>query len=237
MNVSETGKLSPAELQSLLSRLPFLKALRDIGDDQLGALMQGSCLVELGPGETIMRRGDSGRWLYFLIRGELDVFAGEPGEEPPISRITPGELFGDLALLFDHQRRASVAASRPGRGALLFACDFQLLGDVEDFSRLNLAAKLLLYRTMVHSIRWRLEVRRMEHPQHPLVAELRRVPVFDGSRGSSDELQALLVQARFLALLLDRWNRGEGGAPTLFAAPVAESVADSVDAQVQPGGE
>jgi CRP-like cAMP-binding protein len=153
-----------------------------------------------------MRRGQQGSWLYFLIKGKLVVYRDEPDPAEALNAITPGELFGDLALLSDRERKATVAAPAD-RGALLFACDFQVFGELDDFSRVTLPTKLLFYRTVVHSIRWRLEVGRMEQPQHPLVSELLRIPVYARSRDTLEELQALDYQAQRLALLLERWNQ------------------------------
>lgn len=216
MKIKEIRLLPEAELAGLLARIPFFKELRQRDEGQLQLLLTYSCLVELDPGETIMRRGQKGTWLYFLIKGELQVFRDEPGSDF-LSSITPGELFGDLALLWNHERKATVAA-RNDRGALLFACDFKAFGEPDNFTQVQLSTKLLFYRTVVHSIRWRLEVNRMQQPAHPLVAELLKVPLYGGTRGGMDELQALHRQAQNLAAILERWNGDLGKADELFVA-------------------
>jgi CRP-like cAMP-binding protein len=218
MRIKEIRLLPEAELAGLLKRIPFFKELRLRDEPQLQLLLTYSCLVELEPGETIMRRGQKGTWLYFLIKGALQVFRDEPGAEL-LSTITPGELFGDLALLWDHERKATVAASAE-RGALLFACDFKAFGELDNFSQVQLSTKLLFYRTVVHSIRWRLEVNRMQQPQHPLVAELLRMPVYSGVRDGIEELRACHRQAQSLALILERWNGDLGRAAELFVAHI-----------------
>jgi CRP/FNR family cyclic AMP-dependent transcriptional regulator len=218
MNIKEIRQLSSTELAMLLARIPFFKELRQRDEQQLQVLLAHSCLVELDPGETIMRRGQRGTWLYFLIKGKLLVYRDEPDPSEVLNAITPGELFGDLALLCDRERKATVAAPSD-RGALLFASDFQVFGNIENFSQVRLSTKLLFYRTVVHSIRWRLEVNRMEQPQHPLVGELLRIPVYTGQRDTVEELRALDYQAQRLALLLERWNQDSGA---LFMAGAAE---------------
>lgn len=220
MKIKEIRLLPEAELTGLLARIPFFKELRLRDEAQLHLLLTYSCLVELDPGETIMRRGQKGNWLYFLIKGELQVYLDEPGADP-LSVITPGELFGDLALLSDQERKATVAA-RGDRGALLFACDFKAFGELDNFSQVQLSTKLLFYRTVVHSIRWRLEVNRMHQPRHPLIAELLKVPVYTGGRGGLDELRATHAQARSLAAILERWNRDLGRGDELFVANAAQ---------------
>ncbi|HET8709946.1 MAG TPA: cyclic nucleotide-binding domain-containing protein [Spongiibacteraceae bacterium] len=217
MKIKEIRNIPRGELTLLLTRIPFFKELRLRDENQLQLLLTYSCLVELAPGETIMRRGQKGTWLYFLIKGKLIVYRDQVDPAQAINSITPGELFGDLAQLCDHQRKATVAAS-DDRTALLFACDFKAFGEIDNFSQIKLSTKLLFYRSVVHSIRWRLEVMRMEQPEHALVAELLKVPVFSGPRDSVDELHALHRQAQYLASILERWNRDNGTPGELFVA-------------------
>jgi len=223
MNIKEIRHIPRGELALLLTRIPFFKELRLRDEDQLQLLLTYCCLVELAPGETIMKRGQKGTWLYFLIKGKLTVYRDQVDPAQAINSITPGELFGDLAQLCDHQRKATVAASSE-RSALLFACDFKAFGDLDNFTQIHLSTKLLFYRTVVHSIRWRLEVLRMEQPEHALVVELLKMPVFAGQRDSIDELHALHQQAQCLAGILERWNSDNGTLGELF---VADAVAAS----------
>ena len=205
MRIRDLGKYKQKEVDKLLSRVAFFKELQRQDHAQLDLLLRYSCIVELEPGETVMRRGDKGSWLYFLIRGSLNVYADEPQGEP-LNHITPGELFGDLALLCNHKRKATVAAALGTQKVLLFATDFKPFGDIENFQQIDLATKLCFYRVMVHSIRWRLEVNKMQHPGNPLVQELKQIPVYSGEKGVLAELQSLFEQAQMLANLLDAWN-------------------------------
>ncbi|MDY0005629.1 MAG: cyclic nucleotide-binding domain-containing protein [Spongiibacteraceae bacterium] len=217
MKIRELRELGSG-LDKLVQRIPFVRELRASDPEQFQLLMTYCCLVDLAPGEVIMRRGEQGSWLYFLIRGRLNVYADQPLPSAVINHITPGELFGDLALISEQQRKATVAADSDERGAQLFACDFKPFGALMDFHSLRLSTKLQFYRTMVHSIRWRLEVNRMASPGHPLVADLRRVPVFSGARGGIAELQALHQQASVLAALLEHWNSARSSADGLLIA-------------------
>ena len=93
----------------------------------------GFCrIVEMGSDEVILRRGDKSTWLYFLLRGELLVFADTVDDEAPINHILPGEMFGDLALIGDSERQATVCSSPSGSGVRLFACDASCFGMLED---------------------------------------------------------------------------------------------------------
>ena len=206
MKIKDLSSFKKDEVMSLLGRVPFYRELQQAHPDQLEKILGFSCIVELEPGEVIMRRGDRGSWLYCLIKGSLVVYFDDPSDAQPLNTITPGEVFGDLALLCDHERKATVAAGSGERKVLLFATDFKPFGDLSNFTTIDLKTKLIFYRTMVHSIRWRLEVHRMAEPGHPLAQELLEMPLIREAKGSVGELEGLFQQARFLADLLDRWN-------------------------------
>ena len=211
MKIKDINEYAPEDVEALLRRIPFFKELQKEDKDQLSVLMDYSCIVELEPGETIMRRGDRGSWLYFLIKGGLSVYLDSPEEGTPLNHITPGELFGDLALLCDHERKATVAADKDGKKAILFATDFKPFGDIHHFDTVSLYTKLIFYRTMVHSIRWRLEQKRMDDNNHALSRELRGVKYYQGEKQTPEELESLYEQAQLLASILDRWNSEGAG--------------------------
>ena len=110
MKIKEIRHVSPAELTSLLTRIPFFKELRLRDEKQLQLLLGYSCLVDLDAGETIMRRGEKGSWLYFLVKGKLVVYRDRPDPDDEINVITPGELFGEMAVVDSAPRSASAVA-------------------------------------------------------------------------------------------------------------------------------
>lgn len=233
MKIKDLSGYKATEVDSLIRRIPFYRELQRPGT-QLQRLLSYSCIVELEPGETIMRRGDRGSWLYFLIKGRLAVFLDNTEGAKPLNYITPGELFGDLALLCDYERKATVAADKNEKKVVLFATDFKPFGAVDNFTLVDLETKLMFYRTMVHSIRWRLEVNRMDRPDQALMNELRAVPTFTGDKGGKDELDSLFQQARVLASILDRWNqKGSEMGDVMVADVVPSEARPTVDSSVE----
>lgn len=61
------------------------------------------------PGEPIFRQGDWGDKVYIIMKGEVEVVGEEPGKgETLLARQGPGDCFGELALLSNAPRSATV---------------------------------------------------------------------------------------------------------------------------------
>jgi len=70
--------------------------------------------VELSDGDILFHRGDPGDAFYIVQSGQVRIFTcDEAGREITLARLGPGEAFGELALLDDNPRSASVSAIGP----------------------------------------------------------------------------------------------------------------------------
>lgn len=194
-------------LDALVTAIPFYRAVREQDHWQYDLLMNHSRVIEFRPGEIILEKGQTDSWLYFLLKGQLVVSVGDSGvAEANVNYITPGEVFGDLAVLFNHQRTATVRADPNSKRVLVFGTDFQVFGELHETHQISLATKLLYYRNMVHNLRWKLEVYRVTYPDHACASEHRKVKLYTGPKDTIEELKSLDSQARHLAKLLVDWN-------------------------------
>jgi putative peptide zinc metalloprotease protein len=70
--------------------------------------------LEVSTGETIIRQGEAGEECYVLRSGRVEVLTSETrGEERILATLDPGSLFGEVALLTDGLRNATVRALEP----------------------------------------------------------------------------------------------------------------------------
>ena len=72
---------------------------------------------ELAPGERVLREGENSDRFYVVLTGMLTVAQADRG---PRGVLRPGDYFGEVALLMDVPRTASVAALTP---AVVASCD------------------------------------------------------------------------------------------------------------------
>ena len=64
-------------------------------------------------GENVIKQGDNGDCLYIVDQGELDCskrFPDNPNEDKYLKTYVPGEAFGELALLYNAPRAATIKA-------------------------------------------------------------------------------------------------------------------------------
>ena len=83
-------------------------------EDQLRALVTVVTRRSAPRGSVIMAEGDRVDSLYIVIAGRLKVMMGEAdGKEVILGIIGPGEFFGEMGLIDDRPRSASVIAIEP----------------------------------------------------------------------------------------------------------------------------
>lgn len=220
MEIKQINHFPRATVEQLLAAIPFYKTVKQDDLWQFELLLQHSRIVKFAPGEVVLKCGEVDSWLYFLLKGQLAVYVDDAtGEAEAVNYITPGEVFGDLAMLVGAQRTATLIADANCREIMAFATDFAVFGELDDFRTINLPTKLIYYRNMVHSLRWKLEVYRMKYPNFQLANDHHKVKLYKGKQNTVDELVSLHDQAVQLAGLLVSWNRQFGSLSVSAPSP------------------
>jgi glucose-6-phosphate 1-dehydrogenase len=106
--------------RSVLERVPLFKGGNDTLMHMLTLALSPTAAA---PGENIVRKGEVGQEMYFISRGSVDVL---DGDDKVIKKLGEGDFFGELALLSNQPRSATVRATTP--------CDMFVL-ERGDFTR------------------------------------------------------------------------------------------------------
>jgi CRP-like cAMP-binding protein len=100
---------SESETVEFLSRVPLFKSLKR---RQLRGLAKVAHTDQFKAGQEIVTQGESGVGLFILVSGKADVVHLQPdGTTPVVNVLGPNDFFGELALLSEGPRTASVVAS------------------------------------------------------------------------------------------------------------------------------
>jgi CRP-like cAMP-binding protein len=94
------------EVLSLLAGVPLFSPLPPITLEKLAAR---SSTTEKATGDVVVTEGDPGDLFYVITEGEVEVFRDGHHQ----CMLGPGEQFGEIALLRDTTRTATVVATRP----------------------------------------------------------------------------------------------------------------------------
>jgi CRP-like cAMP-binding protein len=109
------------QLPAPLSAVPFLNSF---SDEQLDEVLNSSSLLQCDAGDVIIQEGTIDSRIYILLSGTLEVRVGGK-TVATISRV--GDVFGELALVNQDKRAASVIAATR---ALCLAVDQKFLQDL-----------------------------------------------------------------------------------------------------------
>ena len=122
--VEEKEQLSEGAKRAL-HRTPLLSSL---GPDAMQRLIDKVELVQLEPGQVLFRQGDAGDALYVVAEGSVSVITEGP---PRVAHenLGEGEFFGEIALVSDEVRNATIEA-HSRTGAQLLAIAREVISDL-----------------------------------------------------------------------------------------------------------
>ncbi len=67
-------------------------------------------VITFKAGESIIEEGDEGSWAYIILSGKVKVYKNTGAGEVTLAVIDNGQVFGEMALIEDRPRSASVKA-------------------------------------------------------------------------------------------------------------------------------
>ena len=124
-------QLKHRKLQNLFRRFP---AFARLPAGATGAVMTQLQVVNVEPGELVVRQGDPPGPLYLVEEGHVRVFRQEGGRRRYLQRLGPGDFFGEMSVFRNQPRAASVEAVSPTRLLALSDQTYrQLLREVPGF--------------------------------------------------------------------------------------------------------
>jgi ATP-binding cassette subfamily B protein len=131
--ISPSGRRAAIEPQ----RLGAIPLFAQVDAAQLAHLAARFATLGVPAGRAVFEEGEPGDVLYVIVRGQLDVFRREAdGSERRVGALEDGDFFGEIALLEDVRRTATVRARVPCLLLALARTDFrELLSEAPELRR------------------------------------------------------------------------------------------------------
>lgn len=114
----------------LIGQLKETSLFRGMPEEAVATVVQKAIVRRLTAGEVLMRRGEMGDSLFMIHTGWVKIVTEDSrGEELIINKCGPGETLGEVALLDQGPRSATVVALTEAEVFELRSEDFQVLLD------------------------------------------------------------------------------------------------------------
>lgn len=121
--------------RELLRTIPIFA---DLGEDEIDALARVTSRRKCPKDTVVFFENDEGDSLFMILEGRIKVtILGDDGREIILSVLSPGDFFGDMALLDNEPRSATAIAMEDSELLSLHRADFQNV--VVENTRITLA--------------------------------------------------------------------------------------------------
>lgn len=124
--LAHSGRFAPTTESRPLAAMELFSGLTEAEIEMVRPLLK---IVHYQPGEPLCRAGDESDRMWLLSRGSVSVFIPGPPGAPPlrIAARGPGTSFGEMGLIEQARRSATVVADEPVEALVLIHDDFERL--------------------------------------------------------------------------------------------------------------
>ncbi|HBB16386.1 MAG TPA: cyclic nucleotide-binding protein [Syntrophus sp. (in: bacteria)] len=104
---------------NLVAKVPLFRMLDAVRIAAISGVLRSR---RAEPGERLFRKGDKGDSMYFIVSGELEIDMETAASK---GRFGAGDFFGEIALITDSERTATITALTACKLLVLYKDDFE----------------------------------------------------------------------------------------------------------------
>ncbi len=144
--------MSPDVLRKLIAQSPHVRSLMDaryiernlrgdlrripllthLSGELFERILKEVELLSSAKGDVVFREGDRGDAFYLIREGKVDVYRTVAGERKLIAILAEGQYFGEMSLMSDEARNATVEAVSPVSLVRIARKDFQKIAGSDE---------------------------------------------------------------------------------------------------------
>jgi twitching motility protein PilT len=110
----ETVNLNPAQEEKVVAALSQCALFRALKSDHFPQLLKAAEVLQFSPDEAIISKGDPSDSFYVIVEGQASIrIKNAAGEESEVGRVPVPSSVGEIGLLLDEPRTASIVAIEP----------------------------------------------------------------------------------------------------------------------------
>jgi cAMP-dependent protein kinase regulator len=148
----------PTDDDARVPKLPLFGALEP---KSLAKLLEAVTVRDVPEGEAVTTQGDEGREAWVVVRGLVTaVRRVEPDQQLVLAALGPGSIVGEMALVSDAPRAASVIAAEPVRLLVLSRAELERIAEREPvigrelgaFCRARMVSNLIRHSAILSAV-------------------------------------------------------------------------------------
>jgi diguanylate cyclase (GGDEF)-like protein len=119
---SEKDGFIPHYANPVLVNSPLFKGLSELELNAVTAFLERRKIKQ---GEAVFNEGDAGEDMFILLSGDLSAFVAQSdGTQCYMFSIPPGDFFGEMSIIADEPRSATISATMDSEVVVFQAIDF-----------------------------------------------------------------------------------------------------------------
>jgi signal transduction histidine kinase len=133
-------------ITEFLRKVYFFK---DLTDDDIAFLSQYAVIENFGARSIVFREGDPAEKFYVILSGKVEIWKGyDTSEAVKLAEQEPGHIFGEMALVDDLDRSATILTTQPSEFITFNHHDFEHIMKMRTSITLSILRSLsLMVRT------------------------------------------------------------------------------------------
>ena len=104
----EKASSKRAQYKEFLNKVPLLDPMEEYEKEKIADVLESA---DFADGENVITEGEEGDAFYIVVEGSAAATKLVDGEQKEVKTYGPGDFFGELALMSDQPRAASVVAN------------------------------------------------------------------------------------------------------------------------------